>query len=257
MKCSKTYDGLESAVKSEFYLEVAKGNIPGHKLKSKFGRNPSVGTSFETIWNGGGTYTGFNAVGAETVTVSSSSSSDSISGTGLRTIRLYGLDANFEEITEDIELDGTADVISTKEFIRMDTAKGLTAGTVGHNVGDVTVHQTVDTAVIFAVIPATYNTTMIAAYTIPAGKTGFLMEQSTALSNKQAASADVRIQIKGPGEVFTVAGEAALNSQGTGYINQSFTIPKQIPEMTDLFIEAEASATIAISAFLEILLVDN
>ncbi|RLI45232.1 hypothetical protein DRO61_10980, partial [Candidatus Bathyarchaeota archaeon] len=202
-------------------------------------------------------YTGFDATGAETVTIESSSGNDDIGGTGLRTIRLFGLDENFVEQTEDIILTGTAPVTSQNSYIRLDTAKGLTAGSTGHNEGEITVAQSVSIAVIFAIIPITYNTTMIAAYTIPAGKTGYIMSQAGSLSNKQTAAADMRIQVRGPGEIFTVGGQIALNSQGTGFIERHFPIPKGIPEKTDFFIEGSATSTIAISAFLEILLIDN
>lgn len=241
-----------------FYLKVAKGEVSGHKLKSKFGRNPTVGTSgFDTIWNGGGSYTGFDATGAEIVTIVSSSADDNSTGTGLRTIRIFGLDTNYLEQTEDINLSGIIEVNTTLSYIRLDTVKGLEAGTGKVNAGDITIRQSVTTAVIFAVVPAGYNSSMIAAYTIPAGKTGYLISQSAGISNKQAAAVAIRMQARSPGSVFTVQGEAALNSIGTGFIERSFILPKQIPEKTDIFIEAEASAEVAVSAFLEILLVDN
>ena len=42
----------------DFYLEVAKGNIPGHSSINKFGNNPAVATSStETIWSGSNLYT--------------------------------------------------------------------------------------------------------------------------------------------------------------------------------------------------------
>jgi len=243
---------------TDFYLEAAQGNEPGHTLKSKFGRNPTVGTSgFDTIWNGGGSYTGFDATGAETVTIVSASGNDDLVGTGLRTIRLYGLDTDFLQQTEDIEMDGTDPVTSSLSYVRLDTVKGLTAGSGKVNEGNITIRQSATTAVIFAVVPAGYNSSMIAAYTIPAGKTGYLLSQSAGIANKQAAAVALRMQVRAPGSVFTVQGEAALNSAGTGFIERTFAFPKQIPEKTDMFIEAEASTTVAVSAFFDILLIDN
>jgi len=240
-----------------FYLNIAKGNVTGHKLKSKFGRNPTVGTSgFDTIWNGGGSYTGFDATGAEIVSIVSSSDDDNSTGTGLRTIRIWGLDADYLEQTEDIILDGTNEVNSTLSYIRLDTVKGLEAGTGRVNVGNITIRQSVTTAVIFAVVPAGYNSSMIAAYTVPAGKKGYLVAQRAGISNKQAAAVAIRMQARSPGSVFTVQGEAALNSLGVGFIEMVFAIPREIQEKTDIYIEAEASATVAVSAFFDILLVD-
>ena len=245
---------------NDFYLLVAEGKIPGKKIIQKFGKNPAVGTTgFDTIWNGGGSYTGFNATAAETVTIVSDDTNDTLLGTGLRTLRIFGLDADGLEQTEDIDMNGSAGTTSIKSYLRLDKAKGLTAGggTYSTNLGNITIAQSVTVANVFAVIPTGYGSTMIAAYTIPADKRGYIMTQSAAIANKQSAAVDIRIKAKVPGTVFTVNGEAALNSQGTGFIERKFNIPGQLPPMTDLFIEAEASATVAVSAFLDILLVDE
>lgn len=53
-----------------WYAAVAKGEVPGHSIVTKHGRNPSVGTSNEDIWNGGDIYTGFNATAADILEVS-------------------------------------------------------------------------------------------------------------------------------------------------------------------------------------------
>jgi len=190
---------------SDYFLDISQGKITGHSIVHKFGRNPAVSTSsFSTIDNG------------------------DTNDTGLRTIRIYGLDADWHEQYEDITLEGTDDVNSTLSYIRLDRAKGLTAGSSGHNEGDVTIKQSITTANVFAVVPATYNSTMIAAYTIPADKTGYLMSLSATLSNKNAAVVDIRFQVKQPGNLFTVGGEAALNSVGSGFISFPFPVPLRI-----------------------------
>ena len=246
-----------SNFRGDYYLDIAEGKIAGKKIIQKYGKNPSVSSgSYSTIWNGGGAYTGFPA-GAETVTVTSSSINDvATTGTGLRTLRLYGLSATGLEQTEDIIMNGTTAVTSTLSYLRLNRAKGLTAGTLLHNDGNITIRQSVTTATIFAVMPATYNTTMIAAYTIPSDKNGYILSQRASIANKNAATVDMRIQERRPGVLFTVSGEAALNSTGTGYIERTFSSPGRIPPMTDLYIEGEASSTVAISVFLDILLVD-
>ena len=243
----------------DYYLDIAKGLITGHRTLTKFGRNPAVGTgTFETIWNGGGAYTGFNATGAEIVSIVSSSVNDiNTTGTGAWTIRLYGLDSSLLEITEDIILNGTTAVLTTLAYKRLDRIKVLTAGTTGWNEGDLTANQSVTTANIFAVVPATYNSTMIAAYTVPSNMTGYLVSQTASIANKTSAAVDVRIKIRQPGLVFTVAGEAALNSTGTGYIRMEFRIPQKLAGGTDLFIEASASTSVAVTAFMDLVLVEN
>ena len=43
---------------TDFFLEVAKGNVRGHVLFAKFGENPEIAavSGFEDIWDAGGTY---------------------------------------------------------------------------------------------------------------------------------------------------------------------------------------------------------
>ena len=41
---------------NDYYLELAKGNIPRHSAIAKFGEKPNIVTGFETIWDGPGVY---------------------------------------------------------------------------------------------------------------------------------------------------------------------------------------------------------
>jgi hypothetical protein len=43
---------------TDFFLELGKGNVPGHTLMAKFGENPDLNTieGFEVIWDAGGVY---------------------------------------------------------------------------------------------------------------------------------------------------------------------------------------------------------
>ena len=62
----------------DFRFEVGENAIPGKSFIHKFGRNPDLdsGGGFETIWNGGGDYTGHNPTAGETLEVFSSSAND-------------------------------------------------------------------------------------------------------------------------------------------------------------------------------------
>lgn len=61
-------------VNADYYFELGEGTLARKGFLHKFGRNKQidVASGFETIWNGGGFYTGFNATAAETVEVLSS-----------------------------------------------------------------------------------------------------------------------------------------------------------------------------------------
>ena len=69
----------------EFLLDIAQGEVDGHRLTRVLGRNILVGTTPETIWPDGGRYV-FPAVAA-TMTLSSDSVLDTAAGTGASTLR--------------------------------------------------------------------------------------------------------------------------------------------------------------------------
>jgi len=74
----------------------------------KFGRIPDIdaGGANEDIWDGEGAYGGFLAA-ATAMTVSSSSAADVLTtGTGAWTVRVFGLNASFVEVVQDVSLNG-------------------------------------------------------------------------------------------------------------------------------------------------------
>lgn len=105
---------------SDFGTEVAIGKIPNYSINTKFGRNNDIdtGSAPEDVWNGGGSYTGFNCTAAETLSVVSSSANDSgtvlSSGTADTSTSLNLTDATATFVTDgvsagDIILNDTQD----------------------------------------------------------------------------------------------------------------------------------------------------
>ena len=158
---------------------TAEGRYSDRLLVHKFGENPDVDGA-EDIWEGQtvhGDYTGFPTSGtAETIDVSSSLAADTnTSGTGAWTIRLYGLDANWEIQEETITMNGTNKVTSSGTYQRAFRIIVLTAGSGGTNAGVITAQHTTTTANVFCAVPAGEGRTRLALYTIPAGYTGYMV----------------------------------------------------------------------------------
>lgn len=254
---------------SDFFLEVARDRIPGHNHIHKFGKNPDIdiASGFEAVWGGGGDYTGFNATAAEVVELFSSDDADNgATATGALTVRIYGLDTNLAEITEDVTLDGVTKVDTSKSYIRLNRVLVLTAGSTGSNEGTITARQKVTTANIFAVMRIGNNQTTIAAYTVPADKTAYLLSWFGALAKKQSAFSNVRILMRQLGSVFQLKEEFDIASTGSSYVQRMYKVPKGdddssapgIPAGTDIKIMADSSADgHAISAGFDLLLIDN
>ena len=149
---------------------------------NKFGRNDSVGTTFEDIWTTGGNYNFLTT--AQTLEAISSSLNDDSTGTGARVITIEGLDANGDIIEEDITMNGTvATTATTLSFFRINRAFVKDCGTYGGaNFGDITIRVSGGGSTLANIIgtgtidTATYGygQSQLGVYTVPNGYTGYL-----------------------------------------------------------------------------------
>lgn len=127
-------------------------------------------------------------------------------GAGAHVIRVTGLktaDAVDYE-SEDVELSGTTEVITTNVWYRINRIEVIKAGTLGHNVGIITVKQETLTSNVFGTIAAEENQSTIAAYTVPYNKKLLIKNLRVSTSNtaQQIASANVFLRVRRPGEVY-------------------------------------------------------
>jgi hypothetical protein len=235
---------LQSGIEMNPYkLRVALGQVPGVAVFEKFGKNSDVdtGTAPEDLWNGGGLYTGFPTGAAETLEVSSSSGNDTLAGSGAQTLRIQNLRDATGAIAPDIDvnMNGTGWVsLGGLTYNRSSRMRVLTAGSTGWNEGTITLRHTTTTTNIFAVMPATYNRTHIAAYTVPLGHQLEIDNLTCFLSraNGAAGSASMSFRAREPGGVFeSVVAPEISNSQAYKY-EGGYLI---FPELTDLVWRAD------------------
>ncbi len=223
-----------------FELQVSRGHIEGHKTLFKFGNNSDINGSLETIWSHGGLYA--YPAAAIQMKVSSSSADDTASGSGARTVFVYGLDADYREITETVTLDGQTEVLTTQSFLRVSRAYVITAGNGGTAAGTIYVGTGTVTAgvpaTVYAVITLGENQTTMAVWTVPAKHTLYIHRGFfSAASNNAAQYILGKFMFRPLGGVFRNAADVTANSNAISY---DFEIPLALPEKTD--IEARAIA---------------
>ena len=170
---------IEEKQNNEPFLEISKGNVSGHSIIHKFGNNSDIETSFETVWDEGGLYSYLTE--ATVLKISSSSTDDDIGGTGALAVEVFGLDGDYLEINETIILTGQVAVNSVNSYLRIYRIIVKTAGSGGTAAGDIYAGTGAITngvpAVVYAKAVIGNNQTLMALYTIPAGKTGYLIEK--------------------------------------------------------------------------------
>ncbi len=220
------------------FLAIAKGDVSGHSLMLKFGRNPDIDTAAEeTVWEGGGVYP-FQST-AQSLEALSSDADDTSAGNGARTITLIGLDANYAEQTQVITMNGVTAVPITGTWLRVHRCSVTTAGTSGVNEGLITIRIAGGGATLL-VIGIGNGQTLMAVYTIPAGKTGYLTSYyASANSTPTLPSIDLKLFTKPSAGVVNLKHQQAL-SNGVAY-KYKFDAPFKITEKTDIYLNATTS----------------
>ena len=246
----------------DFGLQVARGQIPYHKHVYKFGQNAAVGDSVETIWLQGGLYS--YPPSATTMTVSSSDTNDTSAGTGARTVLIFGLDGDYNEISETIILNGQTPVTTTNSFLRVNRAIVLTAGSGGANAGIIYVGTGTVTTGVPANIYTTINgdgtnQTLQAFWTVPANYTAYIHQTniSTGNGSNNPAVLKTLLVARPQGGVFNTKEVIVLTD---GNHLQMYSFPIKLTEKTDIefrAVSSSASVSFDVSASMSILYVKN
>jgi hypothetical protein len=207
-----------------------------------FGYNPDVDTSRVTVWP----YTGILPLPAAALQmkVSSSSVDDTANGTGARTVFVAGLDANYNEISEIVTLNGQTAVLTTQSFLHINNAYVATAGSGLSAAGDIYFGEGTVTAgvpaTVYDLIKFDYNQRITGSYTIPAGYTGYV-SQGLFSAGQPGGSAQVS------GRLLTIGTDgirraAAITTVNNGTADYTFEYPIMIPEKTTLEATAQGSS---------------
>ena len=243
-----------------FELQVARGQIAFHKTIFKFGFNPDIDDSLETVWAEGGLYSYLSA--ATILKVSSSSTADDEGSTGAETVQLYGLDADYNEINEIVTLDGQTAVDTVNEFLRINRMVVRSAGSGGTNAGVIYAGTGTVTAGVpankYATVAAGDGQSLMALWTVPAGYSAYVTQTDITVATTQNNKyATIHFVARPLGEVFQVK-DKFVKSEG-GH-TQLYAFPLKFEEKTDIEFRAigdSAGADIAISAGMDIIYIKN
>jgi hypothetical protein len=217
-----------------FELQVSRGQIQGHRNVTVFGFNPDVDTVQVSVWPLPSLIT-FPAAALQ-MTVSSSNANDTSAGTGARTIVVEGLDANYNEVSETVTLNGQTPVTMTASLLRVNYAYVLTAGSGDGAAGDIYIGTGTVTlgvpATVYDVIKFDYNTTITGSFTVPAGYTAYV-SQGLFSAGQAGGSNQVqgRLLTRGTDNIRRTAAVTSINN---GVADYTFEYPLAVPEKTTL-----------------------
>lgn len=217
-----------------FELQVSRNQIMGHKNVTVFGFNKDVDNVEVTVWP-------LPSVRplpptAIQMTVSSTNAADNPSGTGAFTVLVQGLNAQYNEVSETVTLNGQSGVLTTNSFLRVNYAVVTTAGTSNTALGDIYI----GTGAITSGIPATtyqiikfnYNASLTGSYTVPAGFTAYV-SQGLFSAGQPGGSAQIE------GKLYTIGQNnirtaIAITTINNGFADYAFEYPVAVPEKTTI-----------------------
>lgn len=234
----------------------------------RFGTNKSVAASPETIWagadNGGAALYTF-PITAETLRVKAGGNvNDTSAGTGARTLTVYGLDDNWNEISETLTLAGaSASAATTALFYRVNKVSIDTSGTYGGaNTGVIVIENTTALQELAYVAAGEGNTSQC-IYSVPAGKTLYMKKLNPQVS--QNNSADISLYHIDNVDDFSAPYTSVRHLEWqvldfTGTENVKFDTYPVFLEKNDIFFEGKkitGSGTAGVTIEFEFILVDN
>ena len=252
---------------SDFGVDIAKGEVPGHSVIQKFGRNSAVSSTFVPICLSGFYRTPTSNTALEVV---STDVDDTFLGAGARTIYYEGLQnsgGNLVVVSDVVELDGTTAVALPDQLIRLYRWYVASSGTyasqsAGSHQGDLTIQESGGGAVWSKIenngFPRAQS--QIGAYTVPSGYTAYVSKISYSVESDKEA--DI-LMFKREGVLNTSAPYNAMTlvteiNSATGNYTVEYRTPLKFEEETDFgFLGKLKANTGPMTVDFEIKLVEN
>lgn len=217
----------------------AHNYYPNRSFGFALGRNDNVNNVQVDLWQGPTATYVFPTVGQQ-MHVVSTSANDTGAGTGVQQVILHCLDGSYNAFDETVTLNGVTPVATVStNILRINGFHAVRAGTGGTAAGNISLTN-VGATVTYAYIQATHNSARQAIFTIPAGKTGYLVHWQGS-SGTTAGSHFTRIQILATSHLgvlqpvfLTQDEQGTLNTGGSA----SYTIPIAFPATCDIKMSA-------------------
>lgn len=228
-------------------LSIAQGEVNGHSGVHKFGAVPAMSQNTTgTVWDvNDTTYPWSSWDTAGTVSIPAVNASDNG-----KTVTLVGLDANYEDQTEEVVVSSSGAVTTTNTWKRLYRAYISTGE---DNVGAITVQKNGTTVLQ---ITAGKGQTLMAIYTVPANHTAYLICGVCSVQDGADATGDMFVRYDGQsafriGHSFEVAGKG-------GPYSHKFAVPIRLPEKTDIDVRATVRSNNArVTAAFDMILVQD
>lgn len=254
---------------SDFFVEVARGNIAGVSSVNKFGRNIEIDSGVTAdVWDGGHTadesLLWVAPTQARTHTIASDSASDTDGGVGARRLKVFGLtDWDTAEVNEEIVMNTGSPPVTVNAYVIIHRMFVTNKGATNVNVGTITATATGDATVTAQIRPGQGQTQM-AVYGIPSTQTAY-MGRLYGNVNKAGGAAglidvSLRVNPEPQNELlnFLVKHTFGLQTVGTSALTINYYTPKTIAGPAIIKVQAlSGTDNMDLSAGFDMVLINN
>lgn len=177
--------------------------------------------------------------------------------TGAAVIYLEGIGADLKEQDEFVVLDGTTPGIDTTQtFYRISRALVFGTSTATSAIGDVSAVADVDGTTTLTIL-ATHNQTLMAIYTIPINKIGYIFNWWTSMSKSNlTGTVNARLRSGDTNGYDYIDQSRSITAGGNSDFSASLPYIRMAPGF-DIYVEANSTVnSMSVSAGFDILLVD-
>jgi hypothetical protein len=263
-----TADGNLSISDNSSGLSIAAGDVAGTTFVHKFGNAPDFDTSDGSVvcWDGADD----GGINQMQYTYSTTADIDSLSSDNngdTQDIEVQGLDTNYDLVIQTITLTGQTRKALDTSLIRVFRLKNVgstnLAGQLYCYVNTaLTTGTPNDKTKIRALIDNGNNQTLMALYTIPNGKTGYMRDWYAGVAGASKSSNYVIDVYARPfGQVFQLKHKSAIGDNGTSQTKHKYTEPEVFQAKTDIMMEVSMQAVggtgAAVSAGFDLVLIDD
>ena len=204
----------------QFNLNVARGKVRGASVRNIFGFNAATTTNMRALWELANTTAYVFPTSAVNMTVTSSNGA---ADDGV-VVKLIGLDADYNEISETVTLNNATPAVTINQFFRINDFIEV----VNNATGNI---SATNGGITYARIDAGRGRNQASIYTVPAGCEFYLYRIDAFMNDASAAKPGLfRNQVSFPdGRILRVADTPYLNQMN---IKRDF--PFKYEEKTDI-----------------------
>ena len=232
-------------------IHIANGQMLGASHINKFGYTGTAVNGSATIWDG--VAVSGNSIYAYLTTPVTLKVDSDDNGDDGATYLIEGLDGDYNPVSEEITTDANTGIgTGTQLFLRVFRARMTSNG--GVNAGNVSITTNNEDDTLLAYIKEDNGQTLMSIYTVPAGKTAYLIKLHGSVDK---ANVDVKFMFfetpfGGSRNIKHMSG-----TQGGNPVDYDYPVPLRFEEKSDLEMRILTSASCGAGGVFDLILVDN